>query len=70
MVADLERAAHLALAVLSGPEDLRPDALFDLLILIENVDANAIADVIEAAQENIYSLTAHCKQAFQARRGA
>lgn len=67
MVADLQRAAELAHAALAGPEDLRPDALFDLIGLFEKL-APEIADATEAAQDSIYDLTSHRSKSFQERR--
>lgn len=67
MVADLQRAADLAHAVLAGPEDYRPDALFDLIGLFETL-APQLADVAESAQDSIYDLTPHRQKSFQGRR--
>ncbi|HEX5704903.1 MAG TPA: hypothetical protein VFX97_17020 [Pyrinomonadaceae bacterium] len=70
MNAQLLRAADLAEAVLKGPEDSQPDALFDLIRFFCEIEDRDREDCAEAAQERIYPLTKHYRDGFEARRSA
>lgn len=70
MIPQLERAKTLAYAALQGPEDDRPDALFDLVKMFTELPANQIGDCAEAAHETIYPLTKHYRESFEVRRSA
>lgn len=70
MIPQLERAKTLAHAVLLGPENDRPDALFDLVKMFAEMPASDREDCAEAAHEAIYPLTKHYRESFEVRRSA